>query len=120
MLTWHSHISYTGSRALPLATCGTAANTGRCNQPTGMPPAAQILDLLQWPAMVMTVIAAWLVASRARHRREVAFWCFLASNVLWVVWGFHDHAYALVALQVVLAFLNVRGADKNADAPRES
>ena len=26
-----------------------------------------ILDLLQWPAMLVTVIAAWLVASRSAH-----------------------------------------------------
>ena len=71
------------------------------------------LDLLQWPAMVVTVVAAWLVASQAKRRREAGFWCFLLSNVLWIIWGVHDHAYALVALQVALAALNVRGAHKN-------
>ncbi|MEP7063841.1 MAG: hypothetical protein ABI881_15740 [Betaproteobacteria bacterium] len=76
-----------------------------------------LLDLLQWPAMATTIVAAWLVASRAHHRREIGFWCFLLSNALWVAWGLHDRAYALVTLQVVLALLNIRGADKNADAP---
>ena len=71
------------------------------------------LDLLQWPAMAVTVVAAWLVASRAAHRRALGFWCFLAGNVLWVVWGFHDHAYALIALQFCLAAMNVRGVYKN-------
>lgn len=71
------------------------------------------LDLLQWPAMVVTVTAAWLIASQAKRRRELGFWIFLLSNVLWVAWGLHDGAYALVALQVSLAFLNVRGAYKN-------
>jgi hypothetical protein len=71
------------------------------------------LDLLQWPAMVATVIAAWLVASRSAHTRAAGFWVFLLSNVLWVVWGFHDHAYALIALQVCLAALNMRGVRKN-------
>ena len=70
-------------------------------------------DLVQWPAMVVTVLAAWLVASRRAGRRNVGFWLFLLSNVLWVVWGLHQHAYALVALQVCLAVLNVRGAKKN-------
>ena len=51
-----------------------------------------ILDLLQWPAMVVTVIAAWLVASRSAHKRAFGFWCFLAGNVLWVAWGLHDSA----------------------------
>lgn len=71
------------------------------------------LDLLQWPAMVATVIAAWLVGSRSAHKRAVGFWIFLASNVLWVVWGLHDHAYALVGLQFCLAALNMRGVRKN-------
>jgi hypothetical protein len=71
------------------------------------------LDLLQWPAMVATVAGAWLVASRSPHKRAVGFWVFLASNVLWVVWGFHDRAYALVGLQFFLAALNMRGVYKN-------
>ena len=62
--------------------------------------------LIQWPAMVATVVAH-------ERRRMVGFWIFLASNVLWVVWGWHDHAYALIALQVALAALNIRGARKN-------
>ena len=57
------------------------------------------LDLLQWPAMVVTLAAAWLVAS--------------ASNVLWTVWGWHSGAYALIVLQVGLAAMNVRGVYKN-------
>jgi hypothetical protein len=71
------------------------------------------LDLIQWPAMLATVIAAWLVASQNKRRREYGFWCFLFSNVLWVIWGLHDHAYALISLQVALAALNIRGAWKN-------
>jgi hypothetical protein len=72
-----------------------------------------IVDLLQWPAMAITVIAAWLIASRSPRKRTFGFWCFLASNVLWVVWGLHDHAYALVGLQFCLAALNSRGIYKN-------
>jgi hypothetical protein len=72
-----------------------------------------ILDLLQWPAMVTTIAAAWLVASRSAHKRAIGFWCFLASNLLWVVWGWHDRAWALVGLQFFLAALNIRGVHKN-------
>jgi hypothetical protein len=71
------------------------------------------LDLLQWPAMLVTVAAAWLVASRSPRKRAIGFWCFLASNVLWVVWGYHDRAWALVGLQFCLAALNFRGVYKN-------
>lgn len=73
----------------------------------------EYLDLLQWPAMIVTVAAAWLVASQEKRRRETGFWVFLLSNVLWIVWGWHDRAYALIALQLALAGLNIRGAYKN-------
>jgi hypothetical protein len=71
------------------------------------------LDLLQWPAMAATLAAAWLVASRSAHKRAIGFWVFLASNILWVAWGLHDRAYALVALQFGMAALNIRGVYKN-------
>jgi hypothetical protein len=35
------------------------------------------------------------------------------SNALWIIWGAHDAAYALIFLQLCLGFLNVRGAIKN-------
>jgi hypothetical protein len=70
------------------------------------------LDLLQWPAMAVTVLAAWLVASSLKRRRLLGFWVFLFSNVLWIAWGWHAHAWALVFLQVCLAAMNIRGAKK--------
>lgn len=70
-------------------------------------------DLVQWPAMVVTVAAAWLTASQQKRKRAWGFWSFLMSNVLWVVWGVHDTAYALVAMQIALAVMNIRGAYKN-------
>lgn len=74
-----------------------------------------MLGLIQWPAMVVTVAAAWLVGSRNQKRRAIGFWVFLASNVLWIVWGVPAKAYALIVLQVALAIMNIRGAGKNED-----
>lgn len=68
---------------------------------------------IQWPAMVVTVMSAWLVASLSKRRRMVGFWSFLVSNVLWIVWGWHAEAYALIVMQVALAILNIRGVLKN-------
>ena len=70
------------------------------------------IDLIQWSAMAVTVLAAWLVGSNSKRRRQVGFWAFLVSNVLWIVWGWHTNAYALIALQVCLAALNIRGVKK--------
>jgi uncharacterized MAPEG superfamily protein len=74
---------------------------------------AQWLDSIQWPAMAITVLAAWLIASQRKFKRNWGFWLFLLSNVLWIVWGLHDNAYALIFLQLCLAALNIRGAVKN-------
>ena len=74
-----------------------------------------LLNLIQWPAMAITLLATWLVGSTNERYRKNGFWCFIASNLLWVVWGWHDAAYALIALQVGLFALNVRGAKKAED-----
>jgi hypothetical protein len=66
--------------------------------------------------MAVTVGAAWLVASQRKFKRNWGFWLFLLSNVLWVIWGLHDGAYALILLQLCLALLNIRGAMKNRTA----
>ena len=71
------------------------------------------LNALQWPAMTTTLVAAWFVASPAKTKRSAGFWCFIVSNGLWIVWGWHDGAYALIALQMGLFFLNLRGAQNN-------
>lgn len=70
-------------------------------------------DLVQWPAMIVTVLAAWFVASQDKRRRHWGFWLFIASNVLWVIWGWHARAWALIVLQFALFLLNTRGAAKN-------
>ncbi len=71
------------------------------------------IDHVQWPAMIVTVIAAWLIAAQSKPKRTAGFWFFLLSNVLWIVWGWHAGAYALVVLQIALAALNIRGVYKN-------
>lgn len=72
-----------------------------------------ILNLLQWPAMLVTVASAWLVGSKHKGKRRIGFWLFLLSNVLWIAWGLYSNATALVVLQVLLAAMNIRGAVKN-------
>ncbi|HZV92642.1 MAG TPA: hypothetical protein VFF72_05455 [Caldimonas sp.] len=74
------------------------------------------LGLLQWPAMVVTLLAAWLVASKRRSRRRWGFATFILSNILWIVWGWHTASYALIVLQVGLFFMNRRGEEQNSQA----
>jgi hypothetical protein len=75
-----------------------------------------VLDALQWPAMVVTLLAAWLVAGQSKRQRNWGFWCFIVSNVLWIAWAVPVRAYALIVLQVGLFALNLRGARKNEPA----
>ncbi len=78
---------------------------------------SEYIDFVQWPAMLATVVASWYVASTHKSRRNWGFWLFLASNLLWVIWGVSAHAYALIALQVCLVAMNIRGAQKTDTVP---
>ncbi len=70
------------------------------------------LDLLQWPAMAVTVMASWLVGSASEARRKWGFYVFVCSNVLWTLWGWTTGAWALIVLQLALFVLNLRGVRK--------
>ncbi|MFC5510129.1 hypothetical protein ACFPOU_03175 [Massilia jejuensis] len=73
----------------------------------------EFLDFLQWPAMAVSLYAAFMVGSKQAGKRIFGFWAFIFSNILWIVWGVHDEAWALIALQVALMAMNVRGIFKN-------
>ena len=77
---------------------------------------AEWIDFLQWPAMAVTVWAAWFTASQTKWRRKWGFWLFLLSNLLWSIWGWFTGAWALVILQIALAAMNTRGVMKNEPA----
>ena len=71
------------------------------------------INAVQWPAMIATLLAAWLVASTRKRRRHWGFWVFVLSNLLWVIWGWHSQAYALITLQAGLFLMNLRGIEKS-------
>lgn len=73
----------------------------------------EFLDFLQWPAMAVSLYAAFMIGSKKAGKRILGFWMFILSNVLWIVWGVHDEAWALIALQVALMAMNIRGIYKN-------
>lgn len=59
--------------------------------------------------MAASIAAAYLVGSSNKRRRNIGFWVFLVSNFLWLAWGIPQNAWALVALQVALGAMNIRG-----------
>jgi hypothetical protein len=71
------------------------------------------LNALQWPAMAVTLLATWLIASKSAKKRRWGFWTSILSNLIWSAWGFVEHAWAVIGLQIGLAFVNVRGIKKN-------
>jgi len=79
-----------------------------------------LLDMLQWPAMGATLVAAWLVGCQTKRERSWGFYWFIASNVLWAIWGWHAHAYALILLQLGLFAVNLRGRKKNQPQPAQA
>ncbi len=76
-------------------------------------------NLLQWPAMAVTITASWLVASSRAERRRYGFWVFIVSNALWIAWAVPSKAWALVVLQAALFAMNLRGAAKT-DAAQDA
>jgi hypothetical protein len=71
------------------------------------------MNALQWPGMLTTLLATWLVASESKRRRTAGFWVYISSNFFWTLWGWHTGAYAVVAMQFCLAGLNLRGISNN-------
>lgn len=71
-----------------------------------------VMNEIQWPAMILTVLAAWLVTYQTKRERQLGFWCFLGSNALWTVWGIAVGASAIVVLQMALGMINLWGAYK--------
>lgn len=78
------------------------------------------LAMLEWPAMGVSLVAAWWMASRKAEKRVFAFWLLIFGNLLWIAWGWGDGAWALIALQLGLIALNLRGIVKNEDGDQES
>jgi hypothetical protein len=74
----------------------------------------EIFNLIQWPAMIVTISAAWYVGADRRDNRNWGFWLFLLSNLLWIIWAIPNSAWALAILQISLAIMNIRGVLKSA------
>ncbi|WP_460044530.1 hypothetical protein [Pseudomonas sp. S2_H01] len=78
------------------------------------------MDIVQWPAMVVIVLASWLVGSQRAERRKIAFLGFIVGNVLCVIWGLYVEAYALALLDMMLCGMNLRGFLRNNAATERS
>lgn len=62
--------------------------------------------------MVVNILSVWLLTSSSIDKRHLGFLLSLVSNLLWVIWGWHAQAFAVIGLQLALASLNMRGVRK--------
>ena len=72
-----------------------------------------LLNIVQWLAMVTTSRQHWYVAAERKDNRNWGFWLFLLSNLLWFIWAISNRAWALATMQVILAGMNIRGVKKS-------
>jgi hypothetical protein len=70
-------------------------------------------DLLQWPALVLSIIGAWLVGGSRANQRFAGFLLFLASNVLWAAWGLGIGAWGVAITQAFFTWTSLRGIRTN-------
>ena len=82
----------------------------------GLTPMEDMLSLLQWPAMAISLAAAWWMGSKQAGERIVAFVMLSIGNLMWIAWGWSESAFALIALNAGLLALNIRGIMKNEEA----
>lgn len=75
----------------------------------------EFFALLEWPAMLISLAAAWWMGSTKAKKRIVAFVLLIVGNLMWIAWGWGEGAWALIALNVGLMGLNVRAIMKNED-----
>ena len=66
--------------------------------------------------MGISLAAAWWLGSKNPKKRIWAFGLLILGNLMWIGWGWGESAYALIALNLGLMALNVRGIRKNEDA----
>lgn len=72
-----------------------------------------MIDLLQWPALVLSIVGAWLVGSNVRQQRAAGFLLFLLSNALWSMWGIGIAAWGVVITQAFFTWTSIRGLRTN-------
>ncbi|SCY52990.1 hypothetical protein SAMN05216308_11557 [Nitrosospira sp. Nsp13] len=62
--------------------------------------------------MVINILSVWMLTSQSKGKRHAGFLLSLLSNLLWIIWGWHVQAFAVLGLQIALATLNIHGVRK--------
>ena len=103
LVTYAIAVNWTQISTMLVVWCGVALPT----------IAPDPVDALQWPASVVALVGAWWVGADQPDRRFWGFIGFLLSNLLWVAWASHSHAWALLGMQALFTATSLRGMVQN-------
>ena len=78
-----------------------------------MPMLETILNLLQWPALVLAIAGAPLVASGVSRRVYVGFTLWTVSNLCWIAWALTTGTWSVLLMQVYFLFTSLAGRRNN-------
>lgn len=63
-----------------------------------------VTTFLSWVGCVLLLYGLKLIGDKKRS----GFWVALVGEALWIAWGIIDHAWALVAMSVVISVMYLR------------
>ena len=76
-----------------------------------------VLEMLQVLVFALVVVSRLYITSHLARKRVRGFYMSMASSVVFVVILMAQQLYTLIALQVVLSALDLRGAINNRGEP---
>lgn len=79
-----------------------------------------IMELLQYPGVLLGLTGAFLVSQRSRQLRRSGFLFWIGSNVLLISWAIGAAAWGLLAMYAVYSITSLMGWWNNRDDAPEA
>lgn len=73
----------------------------------------ELLGFLQWPALVLAVVGAPLVASGVPRRVAAGFTLWAVSNVCWILWAVTTGTWSVLLMQAYFLITSLAGRRNN-------
>ena len=81
---------------------------------------SSILPLIQYPAAALTIVGYWCVGDKLEIIRKTGFVMGLFGNIVWILYGLFPVQYGLIATNVVIFALGIRGYTNNTGSVNEN
>jgi small basic protein len=79
-----------------------------------------ILPLIQYPAMVCTIVGYYFVSSKLENVRKIGFVVGLAGNIVWFTYAFFPIQWGLLITNAFIFVFSVRGYLNNTGTVNEN